>query len=116
MRTLKTALSGAVVVISFCSVSPALLAQTQTDKENFVRNAAVLLGSQQLCGYSVNPQILADTFHMFKLLPEDIEPGGEFSELFERRKKHIAAVTDTDKGLKDFCATVQDKLGSLLLP
>ncbi len=113
---MKGTLSILLVTSGLCATSSSLLAQTQTDKENFVRNAAVLLGSQELCGYTVNPVVLADTFHMFKLKPEDIEPGGEFSELFERRKKHIAALTDTEQGLKDYCTTVQDKLGSLLLP
>lgn len=81
-----------------------------------MRNAAVLLASPQLCGYVVNPEVLASTFRLFALQPADIEPGGKFSALFERNKKHIAAVTDTDKGLSDFCATVQEKLGSLLIP
>lgn len=100
---------------ALCLAPYPLAAQTPAEKESFVRNAAVLLGSQQLCGYTVNAEILATTFRLYQLDPLDIEPGGTYSELFERTKKHIAAATDTKQGLKDYCANVQDKLGSLLL-
>lgn len=89
-------------------------AQTQQERDKFLQNTAILMASEHLCGFQIKPETLANTFHAFGVKPEDIEPGGKYNDKIERTKKHIAAATSTEQGLKNYCGKVRSQLGMML--
>lgn len=84
-------------------------AQSQSDK---IENLTAVMAGEQICGFTVNQQVLSIAVVSLFGDPSTVSPGGKRWPEIERNIDRIEALTESTSGRRSFCNSTRSSLSA----
>ncbi|GEM_PF-6995780 len=106
---MKRSILAAAITIGLAASANTASAMNQSDA---LENIASVMAAQEVCGFTVNQDILQIAVQSTFGSVDSVAPGGEHWPEMRTNMSRIQMLTDTESGRASFCARVRSDLSA----